>query len=585
MLKSKALKEEEMNRKRVVGILVILCMIFIMVLPAIAGNDVEEKVDFGIISLLPPLLAILLAFLTKQVLLSLFLGVFAGAMMLNGWNPFFGFLRTLDEFIVGSLTDGDGWNAAIIIFTLSIGGMVGVISKMGGTKAIAEALAKKAKSPRSSQLVTWLLGVVVFFDDYANTLIVGPTMRPLTDKMKVSREKLAYIVDSTAAPVAGMALVSTWIGYEIGLINKAFAGLGIDANVYEVFVRTIPYRLYSIFALVMVITIALWQRDYGPMYKAEKRARLTGKVIADGAKPMAGKEITDTKLKPGTKLRVVNALIPILTLIIVGFAGLWYSGYTVNEGINPFTWEGIRICFGDADASVALIWAAIIASLVAIIMAISQRILKLSEAFDAWVDGSKSLLLTCMILVLAWSLGSVTEQVGAADYLVAAVSNTLPGAVLPIIVFLISCLIAFATGTSWGTMAIVLPLAAPLAASYISSDPASAPLMLATLGSVLTGSIFGDHCSPISDTTIMSSMASASDHIDHVKTQIPYALTGAALALVGYAVIGLMSKVTPWITLPVVLVMGIGGILLIVRFIGKSVKEKDLRALESKDVN
>lgn len=569
-----------MNKKRLIGILVVLCMVFIMVLPAIAGGGETEKGDFGIISLLPPLLAILLAFLTKQVLLSLFVGIFTGAMMLNGWNPFFGFLRTLDEFIVGSLADG--WNAAIIIFTLSIGGMVGVVSKMGGTKAIAEALVKKAKTPRSAQIVTWLLGIFIFFDDYANTLIVGPTMRPLTDKMNVSREKLSYIVDSTAAPIAGMALISTWIGYEIGLINEAFTNLGIEANVYEIFVKTIPYRLYSVFAIIMVVTIALSQRDFGPMYKAEKRARLTGKVIGDDAKPMAGKELTDTDIKEGIKLRVANALVPILTLIIAGFIGLWYSGYTYSEGVDPFTWEGLRICFGNADASIALIWAAILASLVAIVMAISQRILSLSEAFDSWVDGAKSLLITCIILVLAWSLGSVTDQVGAGDYLVKVVSASLPGAVLPIIVFLISCVIAFATGTSWGTMAIVLPLAVPLAASYITTDPATSQLMFATIGSVLTGSIFGDHCSPISDTTIMSSMASASDHIDHVKTQIPYALVGAALALVGYAIIGLLSDLSPWITLPIAIGTGIIGILLTVRFVGKSVKEEDLRALENK---
>lgn len=571
-----------MSVKRIIGIVLVIAMICIMTLPALAGGGTEEEaVDFGIISLLPPLLAILLAFLTKQVLLSLIIGIFTGAMMLNGWNPFYGFLRTFDEFIVGSLAYG--WNAAIIIFTLSIGGMVGVVGRMGGTRAIAESLAKRAKSPRSAQIVTWILGIFIFFDDYANTLIVGPTMRPLTDKLKVSREKLSYIVDSTAAPVVGMALVSTWIGYEIGLIEKAFVKLGVEANVYEIFVKTIPFRFYSIFALILVFLIAVMQRDYGPMYKAEKRARLTGKVIADGAKPMAGKEMTQIDLKEGTKLRVVNALVPILTLIIVGFAGLWYNGYTYSEGVDPFTWEGIRTCFGNADASIALIWAAIISSIVAIIMAMGQRILNLAEAFDAWIDGAKSLLITCIILVLAWSLGTVTEQVGTADFLVDAVSDSLPGGVLPIIVFAISCLVAFATGTSWGTMAIVLPLAVPLAASYISTDITNAPLMFATLGSVLTGSIFGDHCSPISDTTIMSSMASASDHIDHVKTQIPYALTGAGLTVIAYLIVGFLSDLSSWISLSIAFVVGIVGLILMVRFVGKSVAQKDLAPEEVKE--
>jgi len=570
------------NKKKIIGITLVTLMIVILALPALGASPEGGNSDFGWLSLLPPVLAIILAFITKQVLLSLFLGIFTGAMMLNGWNPFLGFLRTLDEFMVGSLADA--WYASIIIFTLTIGGMIGIIGRMGGTKAVAEALAKKAKTSRSAQVVTAILGVLVFFDDYANTLIVGPTMRPLSDKMKISREKLAYIVDSTAAPVVGMAFISTWVGYELGLIRDAYGALGVDVNVFEMFIKTLPYAFYNIFALVLVFTLALSGRDYGPMLKAEKRARLTGKVLADGAKPMANDEATKVELKEGIKLKASNAIVPIVTLVVVSFAGLWYNGYlaAIDDGlsISAFSWEGMRESFGYADAGVVLIWGAITASIVAGVMAISQKILSLSETFDAWVEGSKALLITGMILVLAWSLGAVTEQVGTADFLVGIVSDKIPGGFLPIIVFVISGLVAFATGTSWGTMAIVIPLAIPLANSYVSGDPASSALIIATLSSVLSGSIFGDHCSPISDTTIMSSMASASDHIDHVKTQAPYAVTGAVLAMLAYLVVGFLQP-SPLITL---IVGAIGAVLIVlfVKFVGKKVDEEALEYQKNK---
>lgn len=548
--------------KKKVYLVLLLCLI-----PAALFAEGDAEVSFGIISLLPPLLAIVLAFVTRQVILSLFLGVFSGALMMNGWNPFYAFLRTLDSYIVGSLADG--WNAAIIIFTLSIGGMIGIVNKMGGTQAIAEALAKKAKTPRSAQVVASIMGCVVFFDDYANTLIVGPTMRPLTDKMKVSREKLAFIVDSTAAPIAGLAVISTWIGYEFGLIGDAFAAIDQPVNVFTFFMQTIPYRFYNLFALALVFILALKGRDFGPMLKAEKRARLTGQVHREGANLMAGDVTEGVTFKEGTKLKASNAVVPILTLVLVAFAGLWYNGYGYSdEGTVWYTWEGIRTCFGNADASVVLIWGAITGTIVAGVMALWQKLMSLGEVLDAFVDGSKSLLLTAIILILAWSLGTVAEEVGTANYLVGAVSDTIPGGLIPIIVFVISMVVAFSTGTSWGTMAIVIPLAVPLAAAYVQTDPAHASLVVATMSAVLSGSIFGDHCSPISDTTIMSSMASGSDHIDHVKTQAPYAITAAAVAIVGYFLSGVLN-VPSWVTL----ILGIALLYGIVQFIGKKTDE------------
>ena len=554
-----------MYRFRTIAFILLIVLLFS--LPVFAEE--ENSVNFGWLSLLPPLLAIILAFVTKQVLISLSLGIFIGATMLAGWNPFYGLLRTMDKYIVGSLADS--WNAAIIIFLLSIGGMVGVINKMGGTLAVAEALGKKIKNPITAQVYTSILGVLVFFDDYANTLIVGPTMRPLTDKNRISKEKFSYIIDSTAAPVVGIALISTWVGYEIGVIRNIYQSLGINANYYEVFLRTIPYSYYCIYSIIFVFAIVIMQRDYGPMYNAEKRARTTGKLIADGSRPMTSDEITNMDIKKGIKLKVSNAIAPILTLVIVAFVGLWYNGYVALDGnVEAFTLAGMRDCFGEADSSIVLLWASIISSIVAIIMGVVQKIFTIDEAMTSWVDGAKSMVIACMILVLAWSLGSVTSDVGTAKFLVGRVSSSMSFAILPIIIFIISGIISFATGTAWGTMAIVIPLAIPMANVFVQNggDP---HMLTITLGTVLSGAIFGDHCSPISDTTIMSSMASGSDHLDHVKTQMPYSITVAAISGLSYLLVGIFP-IHPLIMLLIGLVIILG----IVRYIGKSVKDEDL---------
>ncbi|GAF73948.1 unnamed protein product, partial [marine sediment metagenome] len=255
----------------------------------------------------------------------------------------------------------------------------------------------------------------VFFDDYANTLIVGPTMRPLTDAKRISREKLSYIVDSTAAPVAGMALISTWVGYELGLINDALKAVGIEANSYTIFLKSIPFRFYDILALALVFLVGYLMRDFGPMLTAEQRARKTGKVLADGAIPMATMEIDAVESDKDVKLKISNALVPIITLVVVAFFGLWYNG---GGSKLPITLANIRDAFGEADASVALLWGAACSGIVAICMATMQKILTLHEAFEAWVNGAKSLVITCVILTFAWSLGSIAEKVGTADYLV-----------------------------------------------------------------------------------------------------------------------------------------------------------------------
>ena len=547
----------------------ILALILLFAMPVFAEGE-EAAPNFGWLSILPPLVAIVLAFATKQVLLSLFLGVFLGATMLNGWNPFLGFLRSFDEYMVGSLADT--WDAAIMIFLLSIGGMVGVINKMGGTIAVADALSKKVKNSKTAQLFTWILGVLVFFDDYANTLIVGPTMRPITDKMNVSKEKLSFLIDSTSAPVTGLALISTWVGYQVGVIRNVYQSMGIQENYFGIFVKSIPYSYYCIFALVLSLLTILMQREYGPMYEAEKRAKTTGKIIADGAKPMSSDEITKMEIRRDIKYKASNAIVPIVALIVAAFIGLWYNGYLLTEeAVDPFTMEGLRICFGNADSSMVLLWASMFSSILAMIMGVAQKIMTMGEAFDSWVDGAKSMVMACMILLLAWSLGTVTKSVGTANFLVQVVSNKLPFAILPVIVFTISAIISFATGTAWGTMAIVTPLAIPLAFGFVEvgGDP---HMVIVTISAVLSGAIFGDHCSPISDTTIMSSMASGSDHLDHVKTQLPYALTAAVIGGICYLIAGFMGAHPA-----IVLLIGAAMVYGVLKFYGKSVKMEDLK--------
>jgi Na+/H+ antiporter NhaC len=576
-------------KKRNVFILTLIA-ILLLSYTAVFGADLDpaqvNAERFGLWTLLPPLIAIILAFITKNVVLSLFVGVLSGTFLLqlNGFNVFYalsyGFLDIVNR-VLGSLSDS--WNAGIILQCLTIGGLIALISKMGGAKAVAEALAKKAKSPRSTQLITWLLGLFVFFDDYANSLIVGPIMRPISDNMKISREKLAFVIDATAAPIAGIAVISTWIGYELSLIKDGYASIGQEVSAYNVFLETIPYRFYNILILLFIVFTAVFLREFGPMLKAEKRARTTGKVLADSATPMGSSEEDEFEPKEGIKLNIWNAIIPILVLIIGAFAGFYFNGYNAimagdNETLitllqtSPASKMAIIEAFGSSDASIVLFQAALLASIVAIIMAVSQKILTLNEAIDTWVQGMKSLIITGVILLLAWSLSSVIKELGTAKFLVSVLSDTLPAFILPSIIFVLASIISFATGTSYGTMGILMPLTIPLA---FALSPVHS-YVVTCISAVLTGAIFGDHCSPISDTTILSSMGAGCDHIDHIKTQLYYALVVAAITIIfGYIPAG--YGVPVYIILPLCITL----IALVVRFVGKPIdNEMSLKKLD-----
>jgi Na+/H+ antiporter NhaC len=500
-------------------------------------------VNPGWLSLLPPLVAIAFALLTREVILSLFAGIWLGALFIVGYNPVSATMVSLEEFILEPLTDRD--HMAIVLFSLMLGGMVGVISRSGGAQGVVEALRPLATTRRRGQVITWVSGLIIFFDDYANTLIRGNTMRPMTDDLKISREKLAYIVDSVAAPIAVIAPISTWVGFEISRIADSLATTAehvVDpvlqaellrgaANPFNVFLHSIPYLFYPIFAMMLVLMIALTGREFGPMRKAEERALSGGGLYRPGAMLAADVESALGEAGDDVPHRWYNAIIPIAVVVVVALAALWHTGAQALEG-QPL---GLRQVIAEADPFNSLLWASFAGGGAAMILAVSQRILSIRDALGAWVGGMRAMLLAVVILVLAWGLGATTGALGTGPYLAALLGEALPLWSLPVLVFIVAALTAFATGTSWGTMAILFPVVVPLAVAmgagigFAGGDDYT--ILLGAISSIMAGAVFGDHASPISDTTVISSMASACDHIDHVRTQLPYALLAAAVAM------------------------------------------------------
>ena len=566
------------NFKKIFGLTM---MIFMLSTTFVFASEFELTVsnaeEFGIFTLIPPIVAILLAFITKNVVISLFIGVLSGGFILNltGFNVFGALTQAFLDFINRALNSlSDPWNAGIVMQVLVIGGVINLVAKMGGAKAIAEALAKKAKTAKSAQLITWFLGICVFFDDYANSLIVGPIMRPVADKMKISRERLAFIIDATAAPIAGLAIISTWIGLEVSLISEGFESIGVEASGFGVFLQTIPYRFYNILILAFIVITIITLREFGPMRKAEISARklkdLTNEEIA-----VTSSHMDELEPKEGVKLSIWNAIVPIGALIISAIVAFYYSGYSsimAGDDIaikaivtnSPLSFKAILEVFAASDASIALLQSAIFSTVVAIVMAVWKKIFTISEAIEVWIDGMKGLIITGVILILAWSLGSVIKELGAAEYLVEALNGAIPAFLLPSLIFILGAIISFSTGSAYGTMSILMPLAIPLAYKI---NPEMSFVIVST-SAVLTGAIFGDHCSPISDTTILSSMGAGCSHIEHVKTQMWYALFVAAITILfGYIPAGFGLPI--YIVLPMSCVALFIGVMIF----GKKVEE------------
>lgn len=529
-------------------------------------------------ALLPPLLAILLAFLLRGTLIALSAGVLLGsAMIAAGEGSVFGlFGVAIKDILIDSILT-EPFNLYILGFVLLLSSTVAVVTRMGGIDGMVQVLLRFAKSSRSVQAVAYALGLGIFFDDYANTIIVGNSCGPLFDRKRVSRAKLAYIVDSTAAPIAGIAILSTWVAYQISTYAPQLPTVGIEASQgYALFLETIPYRFYCMLAIVMVGLVIWMQRDFGPMKAIERAARQGDDPSTmerhDGPEAM-------TSAKPGVPARWFNGVLP-LALMIFGTAGLIYAfgasavreaaGNGDSESLDAMATGGfvwIRTVLGASDSTAAIFYGSLAAFALAFFMAIGQRLLTPTEASVTASRGLGALIKDAvLILLLAWSIGAVCTELGTATYLVAAFQGSISGEWLPIILFLASCFVAFATGSSWTTMAIMQPNVV-LLAYKLGEDTEFGPhvLLILSIGAVLEGAIFGDHCSPISDTTILSSAASKCNHIQHVRTQAPYALVTAFVAIfLGYLPVAMFG--TPWW---VSLALGIVVLFAFLRIVGK----------------
>ncbi len=493
--------------------------------------------DAGLWTILPPLLAIVLALLTKEVVFSLFLGILAGLGIyaVQAPLPIHQFPVALVSLVRGSI--GDGEHLSVLVFAFFMGPLIAVMTRAGGAQAFGKWAVKNLKSAAGAQVATVVFGLLFFVDDYFNCLTIGNVMRPVTDKFRISREKLAYFVDATAAPICVIAPITTWAAYIVSIYADNVPGVpGMTA-----FLRAIPFNLYSILSVVMVLWLALRRGgDYGPMAAAEARARAGDPVGA------AASDTHDEALDPAVvsnRGSVIDLVVPVVVLVVSGIALMLYLGgyWSVPaEGEKPVT---VFAAIGDTQAALAFATACLIGLAVAFVLTIPRRVLSYREFFECIPAGIRMMVSALIILALAWTLSAICNSLlGIDDFISDAVkrgadAGVLPLSMLPAALFLLASVIAFSTGTSWGTFGILIPIAVAVCNKV---DPSLNALVLS---SILSGSVMGDHCSPISDTTILSSTGSQCRHIDHVRTQLPYALTVGAVSAVGYIVAGLTRTV------------------------------------------
>ena len=467
-------------------------------------------------SLVPPIVAIALALITKEVYSSLFVGILVGGLFFSGFSFEGTLVHIFQDGMIAQLSDS--YNVGILVFLVFLGIMVALMNKAGGSAAFGEWASKKITSRVGAQLATILLGCLIFIDDYFNCLTVGSVMRPVTDRHQVSRAKLAYLIDATAAPVCIIAPISSWAA-----AVSAFSPEGTNGLV--LFIKAIPYNYYALLTILMMVTITILKIDYGPMARHEKNA-LAGNIFTD----MEAQVSDEDAIKGSGK--VIDLVLPIVSLIICCVIGMIYSG-------GFFEGEGFVDAFANSDASVGLVLGSFVALAITLIVYLIRGVLKFKDCMACLTEGFKAMVPAIMILVLAWTLKSMTDSLGAKDYVAAIVSNS-AGALqnfLPAIVFLIAVGLSFATGTSWGTFGILIPIC--LASFPLESGN---PLAVICVSACMAGAVCGDHCSPISDTTIMSSAGAMCDHIAHVSTQMPYALTAAAISFVAYVIAGFVQN-------------------------------------------
>lgn len=506
---------------------------------AIAKIRESIKTYASIWSLLPPVIAIVLALITKEVYSSLIIGIIVGGVLYAGGNFRGTITHVMSDGFIGSLSDS--YNMGIIIFLVLLGALVSMMNKAGGSAAFGRWATKHIKSRTGAQLTTMALGVLIFIDDYFNCLTVGSVMRPVTDSKKVSRAKLAYLIDATAAPICIIAPISSWAAAVAGFARGAGAENGIS-----LFINAIPYNFYAILTIVMMIFIAVTKLDYGPMKKHEKNALENGDLFTSGTK-QAVEEMTVNE-----KGKVIDLVIPIIILIISCVIGMIYSG-------GFFDGEGFVDAFSNSDASVGLAYGAGVAILIIVVYFLVRRVISFKNIMESLPEGFKAMVPAILILTCAWTLKAMTDSLGAKIFISQLIEGTAGTfqSFLPAIIFVIAVGLSFATGTSWGTFGILIPI-------VLSVFTAGQPITIVAISACMAGAVCGDHCSPISDTTIMASAGAQCDHINHVSTQLPYALTVAGVSTVSYIIAGFVSN---WlIVLPIAIVLMIGT-LFVIKFV------------------
>ncbi len=519
--------------------------------------------NMGAWGLIPPILTITLAFVTKDVIIALFLGILSGSLIVAGGNIFVAIL-SLTDMLAGSLNDG--WNIRIFLFCALLGGLVGMLSKTGSTRAFGQWAATKLHTKRASLLMTWFCGLIIFIDDYFNSLAVGTVMRPITDKHGIPRAKLAYVLDSTAAPVCIIVPISSWVITVMSLIkgSEGFAQLNISE--FSFFMKSVPFNIYALLTLIMVLFIIFTSRDYGAMKKSIEYAEETGKLFNEEYGPAPGEIQLDDNAKSG-RAKPLDMLFPIIVLIVSAVILFPLTTWIGNvDGVEIATLGqsiatmSLADAFNNTDASMALFYAVIITLSATYLYYLLRGLFSIKSASDSLIEGIKSMVPALIILTMAWTIGSIIKSspadggLGLASYLSdVVVGGGFPLWLLPMLVFALSALIAFATGTSWGTFAIMIPIVMPIAFGLGSAHGLSDALLLNSclfsISAVLGGAVFGDHASPISDTTILSSTGASCPHLEHVKTQLPYALTVAGCVFLGYLAGGIagMSLLVTWI--------------------------------------
>ncbi len=474
-------------------------------------------------SVLPPLVAIIVALASRRVSFALFAGIWCGGIVFAGGDPVVGLEHSF-AWMVETVTTA--WNAKFLVLIALLGSGAAFVYRIGGSSAVARVLGARITTRKQAQLLPYFLGLIVFFNDYINTIVVGNSCRDICRKHKISTEKLAYLIDSTAAPVATIAPVSDWIGYQVAIVATAFAVNGIlDLPPYTAFLRSIPWNFYCLLTIAAIPMIVMLGKDFGAMRQAEDRAEKTGRLVADGDTPLSSVESDLGEPYDADGAGVWHFIVPILALIAATIWGLWSSA-------GGDTTLGVGELLEKADVSHALLWGAFSMTFVGILLAL-QRGVSIAECERTLLLGFRTMLPALVIMVLAWTIAAACDALGTSKFFVTSTRDWMTPAMLPVLVFAVAALISFSTGTSWGTMAILTPIAIPIAYAIDGSGNTTLTVSIA-IGATFSGAVFGDHCSPISDTTVMSSIFSGADHIAHVRTQIPYALVPAGIATVLY---------------------------------------------------